>query len=105
MITAAGRCRRSSASEYLQQRWGLYFTADTLANLAVSGEGPVYRLAGRYAVYADEDLDQWARTRISGPMRKASEARSEVKDEWLETMTRRSTSDAPAHGQVEPEAA
>jgi hypothetical protein len=76
MITAAGRLRRAGASEYLQQRWGLHFTADTLSNLAVSGEGPVYRLAGRYAVYAEEDLDSWAQSRITAPRRKASVAKA-----------------------------
>jgi hypothetical protein len=43
-----------------------------MANLAVTGAGPVYRLVGKYAVYADEDLDCWARSRITSPRRKAS---------------------------------
>jgi hypothetical protein len=43
-----------------------------MANYAVTGEGPVYRLVGKYAVYADEDLDSWAQSRITGPRRKAS---------------------------------
>jgi hypothetical protein len=43
-----------------------------MANYAVTGEGPVYRLVGKYAVYADEDLDDWAQSRITGPRRKAS---------------------------------
>jgi hypothetical protein len=37
-------------------------------------DGPIYRLAGRRAVYADPDLDAWARSRISGPMQKPSGA-------------------------------
>lgn len=79
IITAAGKRRRPGASEYLLSKWGIQCCPDTLANLAVKGGGPVYRLAGRYAVYADEDLDEWAQSRISAPMRKASDARSEDK--------------------------
>jgi hypothetical protein len=66
--------RRPAASQYLQDKWGLTYAPTTLANLAVSGDGPLYRLAGRHAVYADPDLDAWAQSRISGPMRKSSEA-------------------------------
>jgi hypothetical protein len=79
MITAAGKRRRSGASQYLQQQWGLHYTSATLANLAVRGEGPVYCLAGPYAVYGDDDLDEWARSRISGPMQKASQAQCGAK--------------------------
>ena len=41
----------------------------TLANLAVSGTGPIYRLAGRFPVYAEPDLDAWAQERLSAPRR------------------------------------
>jgi hypothetical protein len=44
----------------------------TLANYAVTGEGPIYCLIGKYAYYADPDLDSWAQSRITAPRRKAS---------------------------------
>jgi hypothetical protein len=50
----------------------MHFTSATMANLAVTGEGPIYRLVGKYAVYADEDLDSWAQSRITPPKRKVS---------------------------------
>src|SRR5215475_16221299 len=70
MITT-GR-RRQAVPDYLRQRWGMHVTSATMANLAVTGAGPVYRLVGKYAVYADEDLDSWAQSRITSPRRKAS---------------------------------
>ena len=72
MINAPGRRRRADAAEYLQQRWGMQVGGATLANYAVRGEGPVYCLVGKYAFYADDDLDAWAQSRITGPRRKAS---------------------------------
>jgi hypothetical protein len=71
MIPTLGK-RRHSASIYLRERWGLNFAPATMANLAVTGEGPIYRLVGKYAVYADEDLDSWAQSRITTPRRRAS---------------------------------
>jgi hypothetical protein len=65
---------RPDASQYLQEKWGLSYAPSTLANPAVTGEGPPYRIAGRHAVYADPDLDAWAQSRISDLMRKSSHA-------------------------------
>jgi hypothetical protein len=70
-----GRPRRE-ASVYLWERWRLSYTPATLARLASLGTGPIYRKRGPYAYYQDEDLDAFAHTKISGPMRKASEASS-----------------------------
>ena len=56
--------RRASAAQYLHDRWGIPCAPGTLANFAVSGTGPIYRLAGRFPVYAEADLDAWARDRL-----------------------------------------
>jgi hypothetical protein len=73
MITNISGRRRQAVPDYLRQRWGIHVTSATMANYAVTGEGPVYRLVGKYAVYADEDLDSWAQSRITSPRRKASD--------------------------------
>lgn len=73
-MTMAFLHRRASAAKYLRDRWGLPCSAGTLANLAVSGTGPVYRLAGRFPVYAQNDLDAWAQKRLGKPRRSTSEA-------------------------------
>ena len=65
---------RREASIYLWDRWRLSYTPSTLARLASLGTGPVYRKRGPFAYYQNEDLDAFAQTKISGPMRKASEA-------------------------------
>jgi hypothetical protein len=77
MIT--GERSRPAASEYLAQKWGLQYTPATLANMAAKGTGPVYRLRGRYARYRDQDLDAWARPRISGLRSKASDPIDETR--------------------------
>jgi len=68
--------RRPSAAQYLRDRWGIACSTGTLANLAVSGAGPVYRLAGRFPVYAVQDLDEWAQQRLSEPRRSTSKHRA-----------------------------
>jgi hypothetical protein len=72
MINVSGRRRRADAAIYLQQRWGMQVGGATLANYAVRAIGPLYCLVGKYAFYADHDLDSWAQSRITAPRRKAS---------------------------------
>lgn len=64
--------RRDKAAEYLQENYGAY-TALTLAKLACVGGGPKFRKMGRYPVYTREDLDDWARGRMSPPVSSTSE--------------------------------
>lgn len=73
-----GEMRRDAASTYLAEHWGLSYTAPTLANMARRGTGPVYRLRGRYAYYAQSSLDDWARPRIGGLKRRASDHGAEA---------------------------
>jgi len=47
----------------------------TLARYAVQGCGPEFRRYGRDVVYAIEKLDEWARSRLSGPVRSTSDGR------------------------------
>jgi hypothetical protein len=65
--------RRKAASEYLEQTWGVTRAPSTLAKLAVVGGGPIFRRAGRVPLYSTGDLDGWARSLISGPMRSTSD--------------------------------
>lgn len=67
--------RRQEAADYLNQQYGLY-TRDTLAKLAVSGDGPPYRLLGRFPVYTRDELDAWAEGRLSRPVRSTADAAS-----------------------------
>lgn len=69
--------RRDDAAAYIRQKHHLPCTSGYLAKLASAGggRGPAFhRLDNRWAFYAEEDLDAWALTRLSGPMRKSSEA-------------------------------
>jgi len=64
--------RREQAADYLQERYGAY-TAETLAKLACVGGGPKFRKMGRFPVYTQVDLDDWALARMSEPVSCTSE--------------------------------
>ena len=66
--------RRIAAVRYVQERWGLPCQPTWLAKLAVVGGGPVFRKCGRFPVYEEAALDEWAQGRLSAPMRSTSDA-------------------------------
>lgn len=70
---------REGVSQRLGEK-GLHYTVATLANMASNGEGPLYRLIGGRAVYMPDDVDRWAESRISAPIRKAADARRGMTD-------------------------
>ena len=65
--------RRTDAAAYIASRFGFPCSRQWLAKLAVTGGGPVYRKAGRTPIYAPDDLDAWARSRIGAPQRSTSD--------------------------------
>lgn len=64
----------ASAADYIREKYGHRCSTAWLAKLRVVGGGPTFRKAGRTPIYAEDDLDAWARSRLSGPMRSTSEA-------------------------------
>jgi hypothetical protein len=70
--------RRKAASEYLRETHGLDRAPSTLAKLAVIGGGPIFRRAGRVPLYSPDDLDHWAQSLLSAPMRSTSDSGSSV---------------------------
>ena len=67
------RYRRSEASKYLKEMWGLDYAPRTLAKLACIGGGPEMEYAGRFPTYTDPALDAFARSKLSRPVRSTSE--------------------------------
>jgi hypothetical protein len=65
--------RRKAASQYLHEAHGLERAPSTLAKLAVTGGGPVFRRIGRVPYYSPEHLDAWVASKLSGPMHSTSE--------------------------------
>jgi hypothetical protein len=47
----------------------------TLATMAVRGGGPPYSRVGNTALYAEDNLDEWALEKLSTPRRSTSEER------------------------------
>jgi hypothetical protein len=68
--------RRKAASDYLRETHGLERAPSTLAKLAVIGGGPIFRRAGRIPLYDPADLDSFAESLLSAPMRSTSEGAS-----------------------------
>jgi hypothetical protein len=52
----------------------------TLAKYAVIGGGPIFRRIGRFPLYAEDDLDRWITSKLSGPMRSTSDQPSPMHD-------------------------
>ena len=57
--------RRLDAAQHVTNTWRIPFSPKTLAKLAVVGGGPPFRKAGRIPLYDPEDLDEWARSKLS----------------------------------------
>ncbi|WP_162652139.1 hypothetical protein [Lentilitoribacter sp. Alg239-R112] len=64
--------RREQAATYLQERYGAY-TPETLAKLATVGGGPPFVKFDRFPLYLPEDLDVWAKGRMSKLVHSTSE--------------------------------
>jgi hypothetical protein len=64
--------RRTDAARYISER---YFpcVGATLAKLACTGSGPAFRKAGKFPLYTRDDLDAWAKQRLSKLVRSTSE--------------------------------
>jgi hypothetical protein len=55
--------RRKVGGEYLKQKYG-FGSRWALAHLAGDPEGPLYRVVGKVAVYAERDFDAWTKRRL-----------------------------------------
>ena len=69
------RLRRTAASEYLREKWGLSYKPTTLAKLATLGGGPAFEHFGRWPLYSPEELDKWVAARLSGLKSSTSDPR------------------------------
>ena len=62
-----------NSANYLKTKFGVPCTIKTLAKLRCIGGGPVFRRFGRLIRYEPNDLDAWAQSRLSGPLRSTSD--------------------------------
>jgi hypothetical protein len=65
--------RRKEAAAYVTNVSGANCAPATLAKLAVTGGGPLFRKIGRCPIYDTDDLDDWIESRISPPLRSTSD--------------------------------
>jgi hypothetical protein len=78
-MTGIPYLRRAQAATYIKSRWGIPCSHAYLHKLASIGGGPEFRRAGRWPLYREADLDAWALSRITGPLRKASDCTEQCK--------------------------
>lgn len=57
---------REEAAKYLSER-GLKTAKGTLQKWVTTGGGPAYRRFGKRAVYTIDDLNAWAKRKLSAP--------------------------------------
>ena len=65
--------RRAEASRYLADVWNVSRTPATLAKLACTGGSPPFQMSGRFPVYTEQGLDDWARSLLSPVVHSTSE--------------------------------
>jgi hypothetical protein len=70
---------RGPAAQYVRETYGLECSEASLEKLASIGGGPLFYRVGRRVEYDPADLDAWALSRISGPLRKASDQPRAIK--------------------------
>lgn len=68
------RLRRVEAVEYLMLVHGIPIAVTTLNKLASVGGGPEFEKFNRTPLYPRDKLDEWARMKLSRPVRSTSEA-------------------------------
>ena len=69
------RYRRVAASSYLREAWNLDYAPRTLAKLACVGGGPPMEYAGRFPLYPEDGLNEWAAAKIGPRVNSTSEVR------------------------------
>lgn len=66
-MSEQGYLRRRDAAAYLKDKYGIG-SWQTLAKLALTGNGPIFRKFGRAVLYAPHDLDEWMQVHIGAPL-------------------------------------
>ena len=72
-VTQEQLLRRTEAARYLLETWRISCSVGTLAKLAVAGDGPEFRKAGRTPLYPQDGLDSYAQSKISPRVRSTAE--------------------------------
>ncbi|WP_420959315.1 hypothetical protein [Brucella sp. IR073] len=67
------RLRRKDVPEYLRSKHGIDVSLTTLNTMATRGGGPAMQYNGRIPLYHKDDLDAWAKARLSKPVHSTSE--------------------------------
>jgi hypothetical protein len=66
---------REGAARYIREKYASPCTTGLLDKLAVRGTGPAYRkVAGRFVIYEEKSLDEWALAQIGEPQRSTSDS-------------------------------
>jgi hypothetical protein len=73
LMTPSPNMRRTDAARYIRETYAIPCAPATLAKYASVGGGPAYKRAGKFPIYARDDLDAWAKSRLSERISSTSE--------------------------------
>jgi hypothetical protein len=65
--------RRAEAARYIREVYGIPCVTATLAKYACVSGGPAFRKAGKFPIYARDDIDLWAQHRLTKLVHSTSE--------------------------------
>ena len=65
MTSKIRHLRRTGASKYLLDTWGISRKPSTLSKLATIGGDPPFRKDGNIPLYTEQGLDAWARATLT----------------------------------------
>jgi hypothetical protein len=65
--------RRSEAAQYLKDQFNIPCEASSLRTMAHKGTGPAFQKFSRFPLYAPEDLDSYAASKMSPKVKSTSE--------------------------------
>jgi hypothetical protein len=72
-IDESPRHRRVSAAVYLTEKHKMQTSPRTLAKLACIGGGPKFQKAGKWPIYSEKNLDEYAKSKLSPLVSSTSE--------------------------------
>jgi hypothetical protein len=88
MESNTGALRNSAdAAAYIRDKYAQPCSVNLLDKAAVAGTGPKFRkVSGRFRIYAEADLNEWALSRLGPLVRSTSEADSQLEPKRLEAL-------------------
>jgi hypothetical protein len=91
---------RKQATQYLRKK-GVIISDNGLARLALIGRGPEFQYSGRFPLYAEPKLDEWAQSQLLVQGIRSGNAPRRIDPGTLSAPTTKARSRSPSADRVE----